>query len=203
MLDKNITTESSGRTMDRSENENRFRDLFDRHHHAVMAYFMRRIPDEVDALDATEDVFLVAWRKLEQVPEDDATLPWLYGVARRVLANHLRGRARFARLRRKLAAEPVYPARDPATEAILSIEGEQMLRALATLPEKDREVLLLTYWEQLPHEDIGRILGCPTEAVHVRRYRAVKRLGNVLGRTGHVRADVTSRVRVEGSPHVD
>ena len=90
--------------MDPSENENRFHDLFDRHHHAVMAYFMRRIPDEADALDATEDVFLVAWRKLEQVPEDDAALPWLYGVARRVLANHLRGRARFARLRRKLAA---------------------------------------------------------------------------------------------------
>lgn len=189
--------------MNRSEDENRFRDLFGRHHQAVMAYFMRRIPDEADALDATEDVFLVGWRKLDEVPEGDAALLWLYGVARRVLANHRRGRARFARLRHKIAAEPVYPTRDPATEAILSVQEEQMLEALTTMPEKDREVLLLTYWEQLPHEEIGRILGCSTEAVHVRRYRAVNRLGNALGRTGHIRGESTSHVQLERSHHVD
>lgn len=189
--------------MDRLEDEIRFRDLFDRYHRAVTAYFMRRIPDESDALDATEDVFLVAWRKLDKVPEGDAALLWLYGVARNVLANHRRGRARFARLRRKIAAQPVYPAGDPATEAILSVQEKQMLRALMTLSERDREVLRLTYWEQLSHDDIGRILGCSTEAVHVRRYRAVNRLGNALGRTGHVRGGNTSRVQLEGSHHVD
>ena len=203
MLDMKLITASMGRPMSRSENEDRFGVLFDRHHHAVMAYFMRRIPEEADALDATEDVFLVAWRKLDDVPEGHATLLWLYGVARRVLANHRRGRARFARLRHKIAAQPVYPARDPATEAIQSVQEEQMLEALTTLAEKDREVLLLTYWEQLPHEDIGRILGCSTEAVHVRRYRAVKRLGNALGGTGHVRGESTSPVQLEGTHHVD
>jgi RNA polymerase sigma-70 factor (ECF subfamily) len=203
MLDKNVAKAPRKRAVSRTADETRFHNLFDRHQRAVMAYFMRRIPNEADALDATEDVFLVAWRKLDEVPEGDATLCWLYGVARRVLANHRRGWARFARLGRKIAAEPAYPAQDSATAAIRSVQEEQMLRALRTLPEKDREVLRLTYWEQLPHEDIGRILGCPTEAVHVRRYRAVNRLGNALGRTGHERSESTSRVQPEGSHHVD
>ena len=189
--------------MNRPEDEIRFRELFDRHHRAVTAYFMRRIPDEADALDATEDVFLVAWRKLDRVPEGDAALLWLYGVARNVLANHRRRNARHSRLRRKIAAEPVAAARGPATEAILSIQEEQMLTTLATLPEKDREVLRLTYWEQLPHEDIGHILGCSTKAVHVRRYRAVKRLANALGGTGQIQGERRSGAQLERSGHVD
>jgi RNA polymerase sigma factor (sigma-70 family) len=189
--------------MNRSEDENRFRDLFDHHHRALMAYFARRMPNEADAFDATEDVFLVAWRRLGRVPEGDATLPWLYGVARNVLANHRRGYARRSRLRRKIVAEPAYPSQDAASEAVLSVQEEQLLRALATLRDKDREVLLLTYWEQLPHEDIGHILGCSTEAVHVRRYRAVKRLGNALGQSGQIPGEDRSRVQIEGAHNVE
>jgi RNA polymerase sigma-70 factor (ECF subfamily) len=203
MLDMNLTAASMGTTMNRSDGETRFRDLFDGHHRAVMAYFMRRIPNETDALDATEDVFLVAWRRIDKVPEGDAALLWLYGVARKVLANHRRGNVRLSRLRRKIAAEPVYSPRDPASEAVRTVQEEHLLAALATLRRKDREVLLLTYWEQLPHEDIGRIIGCSTEAVHVRRYRAVKRLGNALGQTGHIRGESRSRVQTEGSHHVE
>ena len=189
--------------MNRSEDEDRFRDLFDHHHRAVMAYFARRMPNEEDAFDATEDVFLVAWRRLGRVPEGDAALPWLYGVARNVLANHRRGHARLSRLRRKIAAEPAYPSPGTASAAVRSVQEEQLLRALATLRNKDREVLLLTYWEQLSHEDIGHVLGCSTEAVHVRRYRAVKRLGNALGQSGHIPGGDRSRVQTEGSHNVE
>ncbi len=189
--------------MDSSDAEDRFRDLFESHQRALMAYFMRRIPSETDALDATEDVFLVAWRRLSDVPEGDAALLWLYGVARNVLANHRRGNARLSRLRSRIAAEPVYPPRDPASEAVHSIQEEHLLEALTTLREKDREVLLLTYWERLSHEDIGHILGCPTEAVHVRRNRAVKRLGNAFHQTGQVRGESKSRAQIEKSQDVE
>ncbi len=187
--------------MDHTVDEIRFRDLFDRHHRSVTAYFTRRVPDETEVLSATDDVFLVAWRRLDDVPEGDGALPWLYGVARKVLANHRRGLTRFTKLRHKIEAEPIYPVRGPATEAILSVQEEQMLRALETLPWKHREVLLLTYWEQLPHKDIGRILGCSTETVHVRRYRAVNRLKAALGQTGQ--AENPSPIRLQRSQHVD
>ena len=203
MLDKNLTTASTGRPMNHSDDEIRFRDLFDRHHRALMAYFMRRIPSETDALDATEDVFLVAWRRIDEVPEGDASLPWLYGVARRVLANHRRGVARRSRLWRKIAAEPAYPLQGPASDAVRSVQEEQLLRALATQRKNAAALRVLTYWEQLPHEDIGHVLGCSTEAVHVRRYRAVKRLGNALGQTGQVQGDSRSRVQTEGNRNVE
>ena len=84
-------------------NEGAFRDLYDRHHRQVLAYLLRRA-DREDAFDAAEDVFLVAWRRLCEVPPGDRALPWLYGVARRVLANHRRSASRFARLTRRVAA---------------------------------------------------------------------------------------------------
>jgi RNA polymerase sigma factor (sigma-70 family) len=189
--------------MNPTADEARFRDTFDRHQRAVMTYFVRRIPEAADACDATEEVFLVAWRRLNSMPEGDATLPWLYGVARKVLANHRRGRLRFARLRNKIAAQPTWPVRDPASQAVLSVQEEQMLAALQTLVEKDREVLLLTYWEQLSHEDIGRVLGCSTEAVHVRRYRAVKRLGRALVDVAQVPPALPAHVQLERNQHAD
>lgn len=170
--------------MDRGTNEGAFQDLFDRHHRLVLAYLLRRADREV-AFDAAEDVFLVAWRRLSEIPPGDRALPWLYGVARRVLANHRRSAARFARLTRRAAAQMPDPPPGPDAEVIGHLEAEAMLAALATLSERDQEVLRLTYWEELPHAEIGPIIGCSTEAVHVRRYRAERRLANVLARAGH------------------
>ncbi len=189
--------------MDQTADEARFQGLFELHHKAVTAYFMRRIPDESDALNATEEVFLVAWRRIGDVPDSEAELPWLYGVARRILSNHRRGRSRFSRLRRRLAAEPPHLAADPAALAIRSVEEEEMLKALATLSDRDREVLYLTFWEQLPHQDIGRIVGCRTEAVHVRRYRAVQHLRRALDRDAHAGTQMPVNLRLEGRNHVE
>ena len=82
--------------------ETTFVHLFDEHHRAVLAYFLRRL-DRDDAYDATADVFVVAWRRLDDVPQGEEALPWLYGVARRVLSNQLRGVRRADRLVAKLS----------------------------------------------------------------------------------------------------
>jgi len=189
--------------MQQSPDEARFRLLFDRHHRAIGAYFLRRMPQRADALDATEDVFLVAWRRLADVPDGDGELPWLYGVAHNVLANQRRSVARLLRLRRKIAAQAAYPIGGTETVALRSLDEDLMIAALETLTEPDREVLRLTYWEQLPHETVARVLGCSTEAVHVRRYRAVKRLAYAMARAGHMRDERTPRTRAEGASHVD
>ncbi len=161
-----------------------FRELYEQHHRAVLAYLMRRLGRD-EAFDAAEDVFLVAWRRLDDIPSRGGQLPWLYGVARRIVSNHQRSTFRRTRLSRKVAANPSTPPRGPEDEAIVHAETEAMLEVLATLGDKDQEVLRLTYWEELPHADIGKVLGCSTETVHVRRYRAEKRLVNALARAGH------------------
>src|ERR1700689_3282677 len=83
--------------------EDRFRELFESHHADVAAYVSRRAPASL-AEDVVEETFLVAWRSLERVPGDP--LPWLYGVARRTLANQLRGLRRRHRLIWRLASQP-------------------------------------------------------------------------------------------------
>lgn len=180
--------------------ELRFRELYESHHRAIVAYFLRRMSPEA-AYDAAEDVFVVAWRRLDQVPTGHRALPWLYGVAHRVLANHRRRVARATRLTERVAANPPAPPAGTDVEAVTRVEAAAMLEALATLPPADQDVLLLTYWEELPHADIGLILGCSTGAVHVRRYRAVRRLENALRRSGHERTEgpaFTSYRRQEG-----
>ncbi len=85
--------------MDSSHLDRRFDQVFRDYQRAVLVYFLRRT-DRVTARDATADTFLVAWRRMDDMPSDEEVLPWLYGIARRVLANHRRSHKRFMTLGR-------------------------------------------------------------------------------------------------------
>src|SRR5437588_5430176 len=81
----------------------RFRTLYENNYDAILGYTLRRAP-QADALDVVAETFLVAWRRLERVPVGDDARLWLYGTARRVLANHVRAERRRARLGGRLTA---------------------------------------------------------------------------------------------------
>lgn len=146
-----------------------FDALFAAHFAAVRAYVVRRAGGApVD--DALSEVFLVAWRRLDSVPED--ALPWLLGVARRVLANQRRGEARRAALIGRLAdALPRSRVAEPAGDVFSSL-GE----AIATLSPPEREALLLVAWEGLEPRRAARVVGCTPAAFRARLYRARRRL---------------------------
>ena len=74
-----------------------FATLYRQHHRAVLAYCARRA-SPADAWDAASEVFVVAWRRLNDVPAVEHARPWLYGVAFRVLANQRRSTHRRIRL---------------------------------------------------------------------------------------------------------
>jgi len=80
-----------------AQSDQRYCSLFDRHHREVYAYCRRRTDAET-AADCLAETFLVAWRRLDDVPDGDAALGWLYGVARRVLANEFRRTRRSPRM---------------------------------------------------------------------------------------------------------
>lgn len=170
--------------MEESAKEQTFRRLYDEHHRAVLAYFLRRT-DRDSAYECTEDVYLVAWRRLDRVPGGDASLAWLYAVSRKVLSNHRRGAWRRARLTRRLfGLGPTAPA-EPEPQVIRRAEEDQVLAAIAELSPQDQEVIRLAYWEELPHARIGELLGCSVGAVDVRLHRAVRRLEKGLRQAGH------------------
>ena len=171
-------------TLDNLSAEHKFRKLYDDHHRSVLAYFLRRV-DRSTARDCTEEVFLVGWRKLSQVPEGAGARPWLFGVARRVLLNQQRAARRRLRVIGKLASQPkaVAPASD--SELLRHESQNEVMAAFTDLAFNDQEILRLAYWEELPHSTIGQILGCSTGAVDVRLHRAIKRLRKGIANTGH------------------
>ena len=89
----------------RQDPQSTFRDLFERHAGSVFGYAARRSSPQ-EAQDIVAETFLVAWRRIDDVPHD--ALPWLFGVARRVLANARRGSDRRSSLgtRLRLQARP-------------------------------------------------------------------------------------------------
>lgn len=153
-----------------------FEDLFRANYAAVRGYAFRRAPRDV-AQDVVSETFLVAWRRLDDVPADP--LPWLYGVARRVLANQRRSANRSAALERRLAAHSVSPggSNDPGQHAG---EGEILRAALARLSDRDREALMLVAWHGLSGIRAARAAGCTRAAFAVRLHRARGRLAAEL-----------------------
>ena len=154
--------------------EQRYRRLFDDYHRDIYAYCRRRT-DAQTAADCAAQTFMTAWRRLDDVPYGDATLPWLYGVARKTLANEFRSSRRRRRLHDSL--RNVLPESDPSPEVLVlrREQDEQVLRALSRLRQQDREILQLALWEGLAHSAIAELLGCSTEAVTQRIYRATRR----------------------------
>jgi RNA polymerase sigma-70 factor, ECF subfamily len=166
----------------------RFESLFREHYAAVRGYALRRAPRDM-APDVVAETFLVAWRRLDDVPADP--LPWLYGVARRVLANARRSADRGLALERRLATAAV-PARlgDPGERVG---DTEIVRAALARLSERDRETLMLVAWDGLSSARAARAAGCTRAAFAVRLHRARARLAAELASLeppagGHVEA---------------
>jgi RNA polymerase sigma-70 factor (ECF subfamily) len=154
----------------------RFTALFDAHAPDLLAYVIRRLPDRTSAPDVVADVFLVAWRRMRDVPDGDAARLWLFGVARMTLQNERRSRRRHEalgeRLRAELAVQPDVAGpeeRDPALAA-----------ALARLRPDDRELLLLIGWDGLTPSEAAVVLGISAEAARVRVHRARGRLRQLL-----------------------
>jgi RNA polymerase sigma-70 factor (ECF subfamily) len=142
----------------------------------LLAYAARRLPTVTDAEDVVAEVFLVAWRRLDDVPEGEAALPWLYGVARKTIGNQRRGLFRRGRLHARLEQTAERPA--PAAAAVS--DAEPAIEALERLSESDRELLRLVAWEELSHAEIAAVLGISVNAVAIRLHRARARFEQAL-----------------------
>lgn len=175
----------------------RFHALYEAHHGAVAAYVRRRTPSPPDAQDAVADTFTTAWRRLPEVPDGDAALPWLYGVARRVLANQRRGNQRRADLTARLRGQGSV-APDVEGQVVAGDERRTVLTALARLRPADQEILRLAVWEELAHRDIAGIVGCSESSVAVRLHRARSRLGREIGKEERRVGQETSGGQAEG-----
>jgi RNA polymerase sigma factor (sigma-70 family) len=179
-------------TLDR---ERAFRALYAEHLDAILGYALRRTDEPEDAADVVSETFLVAWRRLAHVPPGDEARPWLYGVARRVLANQRRGTLRRTNLGARLRHELRAAVPDPADGVVVDAD---VRTALGRLSGRDQEVLALHLWEGLEPREIAEVLGLTTVVVRSRLSRARARLRDLLGNdppgAGHHPVDSTPQL---------
>lgn len=159
--------------------DTRLEALYRAHARAVHAYCLRRASQE-EAKDATSEVFLVAWRRIGDVPPGEEALPWLYGVARNVLANRSRSSRRRGRLVAKATRFYDEETPGPEPQLVRNEEHRQLMDALAKLPEKDQEILRLVEWDGLSREQVADMFFVSRAAIDKRISRAHKKLARAL-----------------------
>ncbi|MDQ1084981.1 MULTISPECIES: RNA polymerase sigma factor [Microbacterium] len=156
--------------------ESEFVALFRLHYNAVLRFIERRVSDREVAADLAMDCFEIAWRKRD--PRDPFGLPWLYRTARNLIGNEYRRREREGALWTHIEDHVRALSHEAEPEM-----AERLLEMVRALPERDREVLWLTYWEDLSAADVSVVLGMSEGAVWTRLNRLRARLRPLLQRT--------------------
>jgi RNA polymerase sigma-70 factor (ECF subfamily) len=148
--------------------------LYDESVPRVFRYVSRALThDRADIDDLVAEVYLVAWRRIGDVPFPPEDLLWLLGVARNVVAHHRRSTALRLRLQDRLDRER--PVQDTSVEV-----RNEVLEAVRHLPRREREALHLVVWEGLSSEDAAKVIGCSPNAIRIRVHRARRRLTDRL-----------------------
>ncbi|MBM0275612.1 RNA polymerase sigma factor [Micromonospora tarensis] len=153
-----------------------FTSLYAAEYAHIVRYGLRRLGDADASAELAQEVFVVAWRRRGEVP--DRSLPWLYGVARRLLANQWRSRRAAPDLLPIADVDLARLARSSAADATVGVADVQA--ALAVLNDIDQEILRLVGWEELTVSEAATVLGCARTTAAVRLHRARRRLAEAM-----------------------
>ncbi|MBP2705534.1 sigma-70 family RNA polymerase sigma factor [Microbispora sp. RL4-1S] len=145
--------------------------MYDECRQRVWAYVVSRAGRQI-ADEVVSETFAIAWRRFDDVPEP--ALPWLLGVSRNVLRDNIRAEIKQESLARELETW------NEGDHAERVAERFAVVRALATLSEDEREILILVAWQGLSPRDAARVVGCSPAAFRVRLHRARKRLAQAV-----------------------
>lgn len=154
--------------------EERFRAVYDAHYGRVLAFCLRRALPEA-ARDAVAETFLVVWRRLDDLPPEP--LPYLIKTAGFVLRDQGRSNRRQDRVAARISDGPSLVASDHGEGVAISVDVHRVLQLLSPI---DRELLLLSAWDDLDAAAIGAVLGCSAATARVRLHRARRRFAHHL-----------------------
>ena len=173
-----------------------FGELFDRHATTMFRYFVRRVgPDDADSL--LGELFGIAFEKRASFDtERTEARPWLYGIASNLLARHRQGEARRLDATARLMNTSVV-ASDLFSEVDARLDASRfwgdVAAAIATLPQGERDTLLLYAWEGMPYDQIATALDVPVGTVRSRLNRARGRLRELVGASDEEQVAATLR----------
>jgi RNA polymerase sigma factor (sigma-70 family) len=152
-------------------------ELFERHQRQVYGFFYRMTASREMSEDLVQDVFLRILRYRDTYQPRTSFAAWMYGIARNALIDQMRKRRPETPF--EDGSPELHSSDQPVDERIRMQQETVMLqKALASLPADKREVLILSRYQDLKYDEIGRILGCEPNAVKQRVFRAVRALGD-------------------------
>jgi len=173
-----------------------FGELFDRQATTMFRYFVRRVgPDDADSL--LGELFRIAFEKRAAFDTERAEArPWLYGIASNLLARHRQGEARRLDATARLVNTAI-AAFDASSEIDARLDARRLwadvAAAIATLPQGERDTLLLFAWEGMPYDQIATALDVPVGTVRSRLSRARIRLRELVGENEEEQVAATLR----------
>ena len=151
-----------------------FEQLFRETRDSLSAYLVSRCHDVELAADLFSETYLTAWQKLDSIPPGDQAKLWLFGVARNLMLKGFRQRRVADALVERLAGEL---RRVHVEHAQINDHPSALLHAaLDSLSKDDREILMLTAWEDLTPREIAMVMGISANVVRVRLHRARRRV---------------------------
>lgn len=161
--------------------EQAFNQLVLRYQEKVYWIVRRMIPDHDDADDVTQNVFIKAYHSLRSFKGDSSFYTWIYRIAINLSLNEIRRK----KLRKTFSLDEevmqVQSRELSPFEQIESDERRKLIReAIETLPEKQKKVFVLRYHEELPYEEISKILHTSVGGLKANYFHAVKKIGEYL-----------------------
>ncbi|MGR6924370.1 RNA polymerase sigma factor [[Actinomadura] parvosata] len=162
--------------MSEQDDRSQFEAVYRRTYEQILGYAARRCSSPEDAVDVVAETYVIAWQRIPELPDGEAGKLWLYGVARRVLANHHRREKRQLTRHTELTAEIEHLYTAPCHHS----EQHGVDEAMDMLADSDRELLAPALWEGLDPGEIATVLSCSRNAARIRLHRARKRFAKAL-----------------------
>ncbi|OHB67675.1 MAG: hypothetical protein A2Y76_12960 [Planctomycetes bacterium RBG_13_60_9] len=168
-----------------------FRELVRRYGDGVLGYLFRM----TGSRDQAEDLFQETFKRVHEKAQTfrgGSFKSWLFTIAARVSIDNARRRKRTATVSLSqaidcdeenpspLANAVVDCGPDPAEEAVRQEQKEQVLRAIESLPVRQRATLVLAYYQHLSYQEVADTMGCSIGAVKTQMSRALAKLARKL-----------------------
>ena len=156
--------------------------LFERYHRALFRYFVSMNGNREQAEDLVQEVFFRMLRYRTSYDPAQSFTAWMYQIARNAGVDQVRkrGRAEVVDIDTFVdRAELVSASPGPEESASRGQDLALLRRAMDQLPEDKREILVLSRFQGMKHEDIAEVLGCEVGTVKVRVYRAIRALEQI------------------------
>lgn len=154
-----------------------FEALFGRYSGRLFALFLRSVPSREAASDLVQQTFLHVHRARRDFQQGRTLRPWIYTIAINLRREYFRRKKR----KPETSFDPIVHGEPSVEPRSTSVRDRMVRRALAQLPDNQREVILLHWYEELSFPEIADAVGASLSAVKVRAHRGYKRLRSLLG----------------------